>query len=114
MGDMIWDGSRGYGSSGDRDKLKENDMITYEQYMDILERLGKLEEYDEYTNLTMPDRNTDEADEFVRKELVSAYVACEDRDAPMLEYVIRMFSNFNQWKEFWEDNHLDHTNVIGE
>ena len=27
---MIWDGSRGYGSSGDRDKLKENDMIIEE------------------------------------------------------------------------------------
>jgi len=38
----------------------------------------------------------------------------DDRDKPMLEYVIRMFSNPDQWKEFWEENDLDHTYVIGE
>ena len=108
-----YDGSRGYGSSGDRDKLKENDMITYEQYMDILERLGKLEEYDEYTNLTMPDRNTDEADEFVRKELISAYDGCEERDMVFLEYVIKMYSNPTQWEEFYGSAGLEHYITIG-
>jgi len=114
---MIWDGSRGYGSSGDRDKLKENDMNKgMEQRVTDLENIvSKLSEYDEYVNLnTVVLPNTDEGDEFVRKELVSAYVACEGRDAPMLEYVIRMFSNPDQWKQFWEENDLDHTYVIGE
>ena len=100
---MVWDGSRGYGSSGDRDKLKENKMT-------LEERVKRLEQGT--TTTVLP--NTDEGDEFVRKELVRAYVCMDDRDKPMLEYVIRMFSNPDQWKEFWEENDLDHTYVIGE
>lgn len=132
-----YDGSRGYGSSGDRDKLKqENDMSgDHDRYywgtkedegsymdkgmeqrvIDLENVVAKLSEYNEHVNLnTVVLPNTDEGDEFVRKELVSAYVACEDRDAPMLEYVIRLFSSPDQWKEFWEENDLDHTHVIGE
>ncbi|MCH9733813.1 MAG: hypothetical protein K0U78_04575 [Actinomycetia bacterium] len=128
MGDMVWDGSRGYGSSGDRDKLKENDMsgdhdkhyweTKEESYMDRkLVNVGELEQrvkrLEQGTTTTVLP-NTDEADEFVRKELIRAYECMDDRDKPMLEYVIRMFSNPDQWKEFWEENDLDHTYVIGE
>ena len=133
-----WDGSRGYGSSGDRDKLSEelcpvcgeldsafhtldckgNNETQQESEMDReLVNVGELEQrvkrLEQGTTTTVLP-NTDEADEFVRKELVRAYVCMDDRDKPMLEYVIRMFSNPDQWKEFWEENDLDHTYVIGE
>ena len=125
---MVWDGSRGYGSSGDRDKLKESDMsgdhdkhyweTKEESYMDRkLVNVGELEQrvkrLEQGTTTTVLP-NTDEADEFVRKELIRAYECMDDRDKPMLEYVIRMFSSPDQWKEFWEENDLDHTYVIGE
>ena len=108
-----WDGSRGYGSSGDRDKRKDWDMDkAIEQRVIDLENVVLAKLSPGATTTVLP--NTDEADEFVRKELVRAYVCMDDRDKPMLEYVIRMFSNPDQWKEFWEENDLDHTYVIGE
>ncbi len=108
---MIWDGSRGYGSSGDRDKLKENKMdLELVNVGELEQRVKRLEQGT--TTVVLP--NTDEGDEFVRKELVRAYVCMDERDKPMLEYVIRMFSSPDQWKEFWEENDLDHTYVIGE
>ena len=124
-----YDGSRGYGSSGDRDKLKEKDAMSgdhnkhywetkEESYMDkgmeqrVIDLENVVAKLSGTTTTVLP--NTDEADEFVRKELVSAYVCMDERGKPMLEYVIRMFSSPDQWKDFWEENDLDHTYVIGE
>jgi len=45
------------------DKLRDEDM----GYDNLVRRVEKLEEYDEFLNLSTPRHNTDEADEFVRK-----------------------------------------------
>ena len=92
------------------DKLRDEDM----GYDSLVRRVEKLEEYDEFLNLSRPRPNTDEADEFVRKELLNMYTCCDDRDSIALEYVIRMVSTPAQWKHFWEANELRHMIAIGE
>ena len=89
-------------------------MIKYDQYMDILERLNKLEEYDEHVNLTMPAPDSDAGDEFVRQELLSMYDCCDLRDTTALEYVIRLVSTPAQWEEFYRVNDLKNFYAIGE
>ncbi len=88
-------------------------MTDYEKYENILNRLDKLEAYDKYVNLTTPKHNSDEGDEFVRKELISAYDGCEERDMVFLEYVIKMYSNPTQWEEFYGSAGLEHYITIG-
>ncbi len=73
-------------------------------------RVQKLEK----ANLKIPDHNTEAGDEFVRKELVSMYEDCEERDAPFLEYVIRIVSDPEQWAEFHKDNELSNRIAIQE
>ena len=85
-----YDGSRGYGSSGDRDSLLE------------------------IANVALVEPNSDVGDEFVRKELIRAYEICETRDQLPLEYVIRMFSDPTQWKDFYEEHNLKHYHILGE
>ncbi len=85
-----YDGSRGYGSSGDRDPLLE------------------------IANVALVEPNSDVADEFVRKKLIRAYEICETRDQLPLEYVIRMFSDPTQWKDFYEEHNLKHYHILGE
>lgn len=85
-----YDGSRGYGSSGDRDSLLE------------------------IANVALVESNSDAGDEFVRKELIRAYEICETRDQLPLEYVIRMFSDPTQWKDFYEEHNLKHYHILGE
>lgn len=89
----------------------EDDNYTY---MDILNRLNKLEEYDKHVNLTTPKPDSDAGDAFVRKELLSMYGCCDSRDAPALEYVIRLLSNPDQWEEFYKVNQLKNVFAIGE
>ena len=103
MGD--YDGSRGYGSSGDRDPLPYDIQIGA-----IWEEIEKLKK----GNVQMPEANSDEGDEFVRRELISAYNGCEARDMLPLEYVIRMYSDPNQWKEFSKEAGLEHYHLFGE
>ena len=86
----------------------------YDRYSNILARLDKLEEYDKYVNLTIPDHSTEAGDEFIRQGLVSLYSFCEGRDAPALEYVIRLVSTPDQWTEFYEANDLKNVYAIGE
>ena len=83
-------------------------MFDYEKYENILNRLDKLEAYDKYVNLTEPKHNSDEADEFVRKELISAYDRCEERDMFFLEHIIKMYSTPTQWEEFYDSAGLKH------
>ena len=99
-----YDGSRGYGSSGDRDPIPSDIQIGA-----IWEEIEKLKK----GNIQMPEHNSDEGDEFVRKELINAYECCEARDAVALEYVIKMFSAPDQWKEFYDENNLQHYISIG-
>lgn len=89
-----YDGSRGYGSSGDRDSLLEA------EFKDLIKRIEKLE----IANVALVEPNSVAGDEFVRKELIQAYERCEERDAPFLEYVIKMYSDPTQWEEFYEEN----------
>ena len=86
----------------------------YDRYSNILARLDKLEEYDKYVNLTIPDHNTEAGDKFIRQDLVILYPFCEGRDAPALEYVIRLVSTPDQWTEFYEANDLKNVYAIGE
>ena len=72
-------------------------------------RVQKLEK----ANLKIPDHNTEAGDEFVRKELISAWEGAEDRDQVMLEYVIRIFSDAEQWAEFYDSAELEHVHSIG-
>ena len=87
MSEDGYDGSRGYGSSGDRDSL---------------------------LNVALVEPNSDAGDEFVRKELIRAYEICKTRDQLPLEYVIRMFSDPTQWKEFYEEHNLKHYHILGD
>ena len=77
-------------------------------------RIAKLEEYDEFVNLTTPKPDSDEGDAFVRQELLSMYDCCDGRDATALEYVIRLVSTPAQWEEFYRVNDLKHVFAIGE
>lgn len=52
--------------------------------------------------------------EFVRQELIRAYEICEPRNQLPLEYVIRMYSDPDQWKEFSEKNNLKSYHILGE
>ena len=81
-----------------------------EELDNLLKRMEKLE----LSNTQLLEPNSEAGDEFVRKELIGAYDSCELRDAPMLEYVIRMFSDPDQWKEFYGENDLKHYYIIGE
>ena len=81
-----------------------------EELDNLLKRMEKLE----LSNTQLLEPNSEAGDEFVRKELINAYDSCELRDAPMLEYVIRMFSDPDQWKEFYGENDLKHYYIIGE
>ena len=81
-----------------------------EELDNLLKRMEKLE----LSNTQLLEPNSEAGDEFVRKELINAYDSCELRDAPMLEYVIRMFSDTTQWKEFYGENDLKHYYIIGE
>ena len=81
-----------------------------EELDNLLKRMEKLE----LSNTQLLEPNSEAGDEFVRKELINAYDSCELRDAPMLEYVIRMFSDPAQWKEFYGENDLKHYYIIGE
>ena len=81
-----------------------------EELDNLLKRMEKLE----LSNTQLLEPNSEAGDEFVRKELIGAYDSCELRDAPMLEYVIRMFSDPDQWKEFYKENDLKHYYIIGE
>ena len=81
-----------------------------EELDNLLKRMEKLE----LSNTQLLEPNSEAGDEFVRKELIGAYDSCELRDAPMLEYVIRMFSDPDQWKEFYGENDLKHYFIIGE
>jgi len=81
-----------------------------EELDNLLKRMEKLE----LSNTQLLEPNSEAGDEFVRKELINAYDSCELRDAPMLEYVIRMFSDPDQWKEFYKENDLKHYYIIGE
>ena len=99
-----YDGSRGYGSSGDRDSLLEA------EFKDLIKRIEKLE----IANVALVEPNSDVGDEFVRKKLIRAYEICETRDQLPLEYVIRMFSDPTQWKEFSEKNNLKSYHILGE
>ena len=81
-----------------------------EELDNLLKRMEKLE----LSNTQLLEPNSEAGDEFVRKELIGAYDSCELRDAPMLEYVIRMYSDTTQWKEFYKENDLKHYYIIGE
>jgi len=83
-------------------------MFDYEKYENILNRLDKLEAYDKYVNLTAPKHGSDEGDDFVRKELISAYDRCEERDMFFLEHIIKMYSTPTQWEEFYDSAGLKH------
>ena len=85
-------------------------MKMNEELDNLLKRMEKLE----LSNTQLLEPNSEAGDEFVRKELIGAYDSCELRDAPMLEYVIRMFSDPDQWKEFYKENDLKHYYIIGE
>ena len=98
-----YDGSRGYGSSGDRDPMPSDIQIGA-----IWEEIEKLKRGQ------MPEHNSDEGDEFVRKELIQAYDNCELRDMLPLEYVIRMYSDPDQWEEFSKENNLKSYHILGE
>ena len=98
-----YDGSRGYGSSGDRDPIPSDIQIGA-----IWEEIEKLKRGQ------IPEANSDEGDEFVRRELISAYDCCETRDQLPLEYVIRMYSTPEQWKEFADETGLEHYHLLGE
>ena len=76
----------------------------------LVKRMEKLE----LGRTQLLEPNSEAGDEFVRKELINTYDSCELRDAPMLEYVIRMFSDPDQWKEFYGENDLKHYYIIGE
>ena len=81
-----------------------------EELDNLLKRMEKLE----LSNTQLLEPNSEAGEEFVRKELIGAYDSCELRDAPMLEYVIRMYSDTTQWKEFYKENDLKHYYIIGE
>jgi hypothetical protein len=81
-----------------------------EELDNLLKRMEKLE----LSNTQLLEPNSEAGDEFVRKELINTYDSCELRDAPMLEYVIRMYSDTTQWKEFYGENDLKHYYIIGE
>ena len=95
--------------------MNVSEMNDYRKYLDdIVARLDKLEEYDEFVNLTRPKPDSDAGDAFVRKELLSMYDCCDGRDATALEYVIRLVSNPDQWEEFYRVNQLKNVFAIGE
>ena len=94
-----YDGSRGYGSSGDMPMEFMN--------KNLIERIEKLEQGQ------LPEHNSDAGDEFVRKALINAHSICEDRDAFFLEYVIKMYSTPDQWKEFYDEVGLEHIISVG-
>lgn len=96
------------------DEMSEHVLRLDDTVTRLVLEVAKLQEYDEHVNLTMPKPNSDAGDEFVRQELLSMYDCCEDRDAPALEYVIRLVSTNDQWQEFWEANGLRHLISIGE
>jgi hypothetical protein len=96
------------------DEMREHVLRLDDTVTRLVLEVAKLQEYDEFVNLTTPKPDSEAGDEFVRKELIGAYDSCELRDAPMLEYVIRMFSDPDQWKEFYKENDLKHYYIIGE
>lgn len=97
-----YDGSRGYGSSGDRDPIPSDIQIGA-----IWEEIEKLKRGQ------IPEHNSDEGDEFVRKALIDAHSCCEERDEFFLEYVIKMYSTPDQWEEFYDEVGLKHNISIG-
>ncbi len=97
-----YDGSRGYGSSGDRDPIPYDIQIGA-----IWEEIEKLKRGQ------IPEHNSDEGDEFVRKELINAHERCEERDAFFLEYVIKMYSDPTQWEEFYDEANLRLYTTVG-
>ena len=93
----------------ERHLLRLDDTVT-----SLVLEVAKLQEYDEFVNLTMPDPDSDAGDEFVRHELISMYDCCDLRDTTALEYVIRLVSTPAQWEEFYRVNDLKNVFAIGE
>lgn len=92
------------------DKLDAAEYALANRINALSEEIEKLKK----GNVQMPEPNSDEGDEFVRKELIRAYEICETRDQLPLEYVIRMFSDPTQWKDFYEEHNLKHYHILGE
>ena len=96
------------------DEMREHVLRLDDTVTRLVLEVAKLQEYDEFVNLTTPKPDSDEGDAFVRQELLSMYDCCDGRDATALEYVIRLVSTPAQWEEFYRVNDLKNVFAIGE
>ena len=96
------------------DEMREHVLRLDDTVTRLVLEVAKLQEYDEFVNLTTPKPDSDEGDAFVRQELLSMYDCCDGRDATALEYVIRLVSTPAQWEEFYRVNNLKNVFAIGE